>query len=388
MLPEHEKNFLKTYKRFDTIFVKGDGKYLFDTNGKKYLDFFCGISVCNLGHCNKQILSSTKKQLEKLWHISNYFYHPKQTELASLLIKKAFPAKIFFSNSGAEAIECAIKVARKYGSKTNRYEIITFKNSFHGRTLATLTATGQEKFHHNFGPLVDGFKYAILNDFDSVKNLLTKKTVAILVEPIQGEGGINPATKEFLKFLRNVCDKNDLLLIFDEIQTGFGRTGEFFAFQHFGVKPDIICLAKSIANGLPLGATVVDEKFSETFDFGDHGSTFGGNIISCTAGVEVVKIINKKLLSNVKTVSRYFFKKLNELKVKYNFVKEVRGVGLMVGMELMFDARDVVENCLKEGLVISVVQNNVLRFLPPLIITKKDVDKCIQILDKVFNKIK
>ena len=332
------------------------------------------------------MISAVKKQSEKLWHVSNYFYHPKQTELASLLVKKSFPAKVFFSNSGAESVECAIKLARKFGSKTHRYEIITFKNSFHGRTLATLTATGQEKFHQNFGPLVEGFKYATLNNLDSVKNLVSNKTVAIIVEPIQGEGGVNPATKEFLQGLRTICDTSNALLIFDEIQTGFGRTGEFFAFQHYGVKPDIICMAKSISNGLPLSATVVDEKFSEIFDFGDHGTTFGGNILSCTAGVEVVKIINTKVLNNVKQVSKHFFKKLNELKNKYSFIKEVRGAGLMIGVELSFDAKGVVEKCLEEGLVISVVQNNVLRFLPSLIINKKDVDECVKILDKVLGE--
>jgi len=386
MILAYDKYFLKTYKRFDVIFVKGYGKYLFDNEGKKYLDFFCGISVCNLGHCNKKIVSALKKQSEKLWHVSNYFYHPKQTELARLLVSKTFPGKVFFSNSGAESVECAIKLARKFGSKTKRYEIITFKNSFHGRTLATLTATGQKKFHQNFSPLVEGFKYATLNDLDSVEKLVRDKTVAIIIEPVQGEGGINPAKKEFLEKLRTLCNKNNMLLIFDEIQTGFGRTGEYFAFQHFKVKPDIICMAKSISNGLPLGATLVDEKFSEVFDFGDHGTTFGGNILSCTAGVEVVKIINKKVLDNVKKVSKYFFTKLFELKNKYNFIKDVRGVGLMVGVELMFDARDVVEKCLSEGLVISVVQNNVLRFLPSLLIDKTDIDKCIKILDKVLMK--
>ncbi len=384
MIPEYNKNFLKTYKRFDIIFEKGSGKYLYDRKGKKYLDFFCGISVCNLGHCNKKIVSAIKKQSEKLWHISNYFNHPKQSELADLLVKKTFKGKIFFSNSGAESIECAIKLARKFGSKTNRYEIISFKNSFHGRTLATLTATGQEKFHKNFGPLVKGFKYATLNNINSVKSLISSKTVAIIIEPIQGEGGVNPATKEFLECLRTICNTGNILLIFDEVQTGFGRTGNFFAFQHFGIKPDIICMAKSIANGLPLGATLVDEKFSNIFDFGDHGTTFGGNILSCVAGIEVVKLIDKKMLFNVRNVAGYFFKKLNEIKDKYEFIKEVRGVGLMVGVELNFDAKEVVEKCLEEGLVISVVQNNVLRFLPPLIINKKDVDECIKILDKIF----
>lgn len=387
MIYKYNKNFLTTYDRFDIVFVRGEGKYLYDFSGKKYLDFFCGISVCNLGHCNKKIIREVKKQVEKLWHVSNYFNHEKQSELANLLVKKTFQGKVFFSNSGAESIECAIKLARKYGSINDRYEIITFKNSFHGRTLATVSATGQEKFHKDIGPLVTGFKYAELNDIDSVKKLYTKKTVAIMIEPIQGEGGINPATKDFLVWLRKFCNSKGLILIFDEVQTGFGRTGELFAFQHFNVVPDILCLAKSIANGLPLAATVVSEKYASVFNFGDHGTTFGGNILSCTAAVEVLKLIDKKLLKNVKRTSKYFFQKLYLLKEKYEFIKEVRGVGLMIGVELDIDAKEVVKKSLKKGLVINAVQQKVLRFLPPLIITERDVDFCTNILDEIFREV-
>ncbi len=391
---QKENYFLKTYKRYDVVFVKGSGKYLFDDKNKKYLDFFSGLSVTNLGHCNKRLLRALQKQSQLLWHASNLFYTKPQILLAKELIRRTFKSKIFFSNSGAEANECAIKLARiieakkTHFKKEKRYEIITFKNSFHGRTLATLTATGQKKFHKGFEPLIKGFKYAKFNDIDSVKKLITSKTCAVMVEPIQGEGGIIPANKDFLHQLRELCDKYDLLLIFDEIQTGYGRTGELFAYQYYGVKPDVITIAKSIANGLPLGVTLVDEKYANAFDYGEHGSTFGGNLLSCQVGYYVLKLINRRLLNNVKVVGEYFFNRLNDLKQKYNFIVEVRGVGLMLAMELSFPARKVVEDCLKEGLVINVTQNNVLRFLPPLIINKEDVDLAVEILDKVLYKIK
>ncbi len=382
-----EKYFLKTYKRYNVLFVKGKGKYLYDNNKKKYLDFFSGLSVCNLGHCDKELIKIVNNQIKTLWHCSNLYYTTPQLTLAKELIKKTFPSKVFFSNSGAEANECAIKLARKYGIKDKRYEIITFKNSFHGRTIATITATGQDKFHKGFQPLLEGFKYAEFNNINSVKKLLNKKTIAIMLEPIQGEGGIIPAEKSFLKELRFLCERNKLLLIFDEIQTGFGRTGELFAYQYYDTKPDIITLAKSIANGLPLAATIVDKKYSEIFDYSDHGSTFGGNLIACSAALYVLKKLNKNLLNQVKVVGEYFYKNLLELKNKYNFITLVRGVGLMLGMELNFPARKIVEECLKNGLVINVTQDKVLRFLPPLIITKKDIDFVIKTLDEIFKNL-
>lgn len=383
-----DRFFLDTYKRYDVVFIKGKNQYLYDTKGRRYLDFFCGLSVTNLGHINNKLLKALKKQASSLWHCSNLYYTHPQILLAKALIKRTFPSKVFFSNSGAEANECAIKLARKYGKPSGRYEIITFKNSFHGRTIATLTATGQEKFHKDFGPLLEGFKYAEFNNISSVRKLINKKTVAIMIEPIQGEGGIYVAEKDFLKQLREICDDKKLLLIFDEIQTGFGRTGELFAYQYFNVKPDIITLAKGIANGLPLGATLVDIKYSKVFTYGDHGSTFGGNLISCSVACEVLKRIDKKLLNNVKEMGKYLFEKLNHLKLKYDFIKSVRGVGLMIGMELSFNARGVVEECLKRGLVLNVTQDKVIRFLPPLIIKKVDVDTAINVLEVVFAKIK
>ena len=379
--------FLKTYKKYNVLFVKGNGKYLYDDKGNKYLDFFSGLSVSNLGYQDKNLVNALIKQTKLLWHCSNLFYSLPQQKLAELLIEKTFPGKVFFSNSGAEANECAIKLVRKYGSKTNRYEIITFENSFHGRTIATLSATGQKKVQKGFEPLLQGFKYAKFNDINSVKKLINKNTVAIMIEPVQGEGGVIPAEQKFLKELRELCNKKNLVLIFDEIQTGFGRTGEFFAYQYYKVKPDIITLAKSIANGIPLGATVVDKKYSDVFDYGDHGSTFGGNLLACSVAVEVIKKIDERLLAHVKEVGKYFYDKLLELKNKYKFVKSVRGVGLMLGMELDFPCRNVVEKCLQSGLVINVTQEKVLRFLPPLIIEKSDVDKVIKILDDIFKQL-
>jgi len=369
------------------VFVKGNGKYLYDDKGNKYLDFFSGLSVSNLGYQDKNLFNALIKQTKLLWHCSNLFYSLPQQKLAELLVKKTFPGKVFFSNSGAEANECAIKLVRKYGSKTNRYEIITFENSFHGRTIATLSATGQKKVQKGFEPLLQGFKYAKFNDINSVKKLINKNTVAIMIEPVQGEGGVIPAEQKFLKELRELCNKKNLVLIFDEIQTGFGRTGEFFAYQYYKVKPDIITLAKSIANGIPLGATVVDKKYSDVFDYGDHGSTFGGNLLACSVAVEVIKKIDEKLLAHVKEVGKYFYDKLLELKNKYKFVKSVRGVGLMLGIELDFPCRNVVEKCLQNGLIINVTQEKVLRFLPPLIIEKSDVDKAIKILDNIFKQL-
>jgi predicted acetylornithine/succinylornithine family transaminase len=380
---------MQTYKKSDIAVRKAKGQYLWDENGKKYTDFFSGISVCNLGHCDKTVIAAIKKQLDCFLHISNLYYAKPQAELAKELALKSFGkgAKVFLANSGAEANEGAIKMARKYGkvnkSKNNkeRFEIITFKNSFHGRTLATLSATGQEKFHKIITPLVDKFVYADFNDIDSVKKLINSNTVAVMIEPFQCEGGMIPAKKDFLKQLRQLCDKNDLLLIFDEVQCGMGRTGKLFAWQHYGVKPDVFTLAKSIANGLPLGAVISDKKTANLFVLGDHGSTFGGNPVACAAAVAVLKQMNPKLLKEVSAKADYFVKKLNELKKKYPSVKEIRNIGLLIGVELDFAAKDIVEFCLNKGLIINSPKENVLRFLPPFVITKKDIDFAIKILE-------
>ena len=384
---QENKYLMKTYKRYDISVKKSKGQYVWDENGKKYLDFFSGISVCSFGHGNPAVISAIKKQLDLFVHCSNVYYSKPQVEVAKLLLEKSFKnGRVFLANTGAEANEGAIKIARKWGSDhplkdgTKRYEIIAFKSSFHGRTLATLAATGQEKFHIPFKPLQQKFVFAEFNNIDSVKKLINKNTVAVMIELVQGEGGIHIADKKFVKDLRKLCDQKNLLLICDEIQCGMARTGKTFAWQHYGIKPDIFTLAKAIANGLPLGAVVADKKVAEVFNYGDHGSTFGGNPVSCAAAAATLKLITPKLLKDVTDKANYFVKKLNELKKKFSCIKEVRNLGLLVGVELDFAGKDIVEFCIAKGLLINCTQGNVLRFLPPFVITKKDIDKTIKIL--------
>ncbi|MBN1621520.1 MAG: aspartate aminotransferase family protein [Endomicrobiales bacterium] len=383
-----KKYIFQTYKRRKLALIKGKGKFVWDNKNRKYLDFFSGITVCNLGHCHPKVVEAIKKQASKLIHVSNHYYTQPQTELAKNLIHKSFSGKVFFSNSGAEANECAIKIARKWGKPKGRYEIIVFDNSFHGRTLATLAATGQKKLHKGFEPLVPGFKYARFNDIKSVKKLINKKTAAIMIEPIQGEGGVNLAAKKFLRDLRKICNKHNLLLIFDEIQTGIGRTGRLFGYQTYGVKPDVITLAKSLGSGLPIGATIADRKYISAFVYGDHGSTFGGSLVPCAASNAILKVLTPGFLAKVRQNGGYFLSKLKELKSKYPFIREVRGMGLMVGVELDFKGADIVQSCQGKGLIINCTQEKVLRFLPPLIINRKDIDKAIRIFDSVLRKYK
>lgn len=384
---QENKYLMKTYKRYNVSVKKSKGQYVWDEDGKKYLDFFSGISVCSFGHGNPAIVSAIKKQLDLFVHCSNVYYSKPQVEVAKLLLEKSFKnGRVFLANTGAEANEGAIKIARKWGFDNplkdgiKRYEIIAFKSSFHGRTLATLAATGQEKFHVPFKPLQEKFVFAEFNNIDSVKKLINKKTVAVMIELVQGEGGINIADKKFVKDLRKLCDQKKLLLICDEIQCGMARTGKTFAWQHYGIKPDIFTLAKAIANGLPLGAVVADKKVSEVFNYGDHGSTFGGNPVSCAAAVATLKQITPKLLKDVSDKAKYFVKELNELKKKYSCIKQIRNLGLLVGVELDFQGKDIVEFCIEKGLLINCTQGNVLRFLPPFTITRKDIDKTIKIL--------
>ena len=384
---QENKYLMKTYKRYDVSFKKAKGQFVWDENGRKYLDFFSGISVCSLGHCNPLVNLAIKKQVDNFVHCSNVYYSKPQVEIAKALLEKSFKnGRVFLANTGAEANECAIKIARKWGfdnpykDGTKRYEIISFKNSFHGRTLATLAATGQERFHTAFKPLQEKFLFAKFNNIESVKQLIGKKTVAVIIELVQGEGGINIADKKFVKDLKKLCDDNNLLLICDEIQCGLARTGKMFAWQHYGIKPDVFTLAKAIANGLPLGAVVANKKVATVFNYGDHGSTFGGNPVSCAAAVATIKQMTPKLLKDVSEKAKYFVKNLNELKKKYSCIKEVRNLGLLVGVELDFAGKDIVEFCIDRGLLVNCTQGNILRFLPPFIITKKDIDKAVKIL--------
>ena len=384
---QENKYLMKTYKRYDVSFKKAKGQFVWDENGRKYLDFFSGISVCSLGHCNPLVNLAIKKQVDNFVHCSNVYYSKPQVEVAKALLEKSFKnGRVFLANTGAEANECAIKIARKWGfdnpykDGTKRYEIISFENSFHGRTLATLAATGQERFHTAFKPLQEKFLFAKFNNIESVKQLIGKKTVAVIIELVQGEGGINIADKKFVKDLKKLCDDNNLLLICDEIQCGLARTGKMFAWQHYGIKPDVFTLAKAIANGLPLGAVVANKKVATVFNYGDHGSTFGGNPVSCAAAVATIKQMTPKLLKDVSEKAKYFVKNLNELKKKYSCIKEVRNLGLLVGVELDFAGKDIVEFCIDRGLLVNCTQGNILRFLPPFIITKKDIDKAVKIL--------
>jgi acetylornithine/N-succinyldiaminopimelate aminotransferase len=385
-----DKCFMHTYKRANLVVKKAKNQFIWDEKGKKYLDFFVGISVCNVGHCNDKVVKAVKFQIDSFAHVSNLYYAPVQVKLGEELVKRAFPgAKVFLANSGAEANECAIKLARKWGylnpSKIgNRYEIICFNNSFHGRTMATMAATGQKKFHEYLKPLQEKFAFAEFNDINSVKKLINNKTVAVMIEPVQGEGGIIPSERKFLKNLRDICDKNNLLLIFDEIQCGIGRTGKFYAFKTFGVKPDIVTMAKSLANGLPLGAAVAGKKCADAFTYGDHGSTFGGNPVSCAAALAVSKIMTAKFLNNSSKIAVYLRGKLEILKYKYSIIKKIKGIGLILGMDLTLNGKDIVNYCLEKGLIINCTHDTVLRFLPPLIITKKDVDCAIKILEEAL----
>jgi predicted acetylornithine/succinylornithine family transaminase len=344
--------------------------------------------VCNLGHCHPRVVKAIQTQAEKLIHVSNFYYIEPQIQLASLLCKNSFADKVFFCNSGAEANEGAFKLARKYAKEKmgkDRYEIITMERSFHGRTLATLTATGQEKFHKGYEPLMPGFKYVPFNDIGAVKNGINSKTCAVMLEPIQGEGGVNCPSEGYLKALREICDEKGLLLIFDEVQVGMGRTGKLFAYEHDGVEPDMLTLAKSLAGGVPIGALLINKGIAESFNPGDHASTFGGNPLATAAGVAALTaILEEGMLQNCQKMGDYFLSQLEEVKGKFSFVKEVRGKGLILGMELKIDGSSIVKEMLRKKILINCTMGNVLRFLPPLIVTQEEIDRVVTALAEVF----
>ncbi len=386
-LPEvfdaYKENILPTYTKVPLVFVKGKGSRLWDIHNKEYLDFFPGWGVGNLGHCHPKVVQAVRDQVPKLIFIPNNYYHIPQAKLAEEVVRLSFPAKVFFCNSGAEANEGAIKFSRKFGQ--GRYEIITFENSFHGRTLAALAATGQKKYQSGFEPLPEGFRIVKFNDIEAVKSAITDKTVAIMLELIQGEGGINVASKDFVSQLRKICDEKKLLLIIDEVQTGIGRTGKMFCYQNYDLSPDIITLAKALGGGLPIGMMVVKKEISDTLGPGTHASTFGGSPLVCRAALGVLTAIKKeKILHNVKKISEYLFMKLNDLKNRYGIIKEVRGLGLMAGVELSVEGKSIVEKCIEKGLLINCTHDKVLRLMPALNVTQKEVDKAIAILEGVL----
>ena len=387
-----EQYVANTYARYPVLLVRGKGTRVWDLEGEEYLDFVSGLAVCNLGHCHPKVVKAVQDQAEKLIHVSNFYYIEPQIQLASLLCKHSFADKVFFCNSGAEANEGAMKLARKYAKEKmgkDRHEIITMERSFHGRTLATLTATGQEKFHKGYEPLMPGFKYVPFNDIGAVKNAIDSKTCAVMLEPIQGEGGVNCPSEGYLKALREICDKKGLLLIFDEVQVGMGRTGKLFAYEHDEVEPDMLTLAKSLAGGVPIGALLIKRGIADSFKPGDHASTFGGNPLATAAGVAALTtILEEGMLENCQKMGDYFISQLEEIKKKFPFVKEVRGKGLILGMELKIDGSSIVKEMLKKKILINCTMGNVLRFLPPLIVTKEEIDRVIKTLEEVFQELK
>ena len=391
MMMLSEKYVAHTYGRYPIVLVKGQGTRVWDMDGKEYLDFVSGLAVCNLGHCHPKVVKAIQRQAETLIHVSNFYYIEPQIQLASLLCKHSFADKVFFCNSGAEANEGAMKLARKYAKGNmdgDRYEIITMDRSFHGRTFATLTATAQEKFHKGYAPLMPGFKYVAFDDIEGVKNAIDSKTCAVMLEPIQGEGGVNCPSEGYLKALREICDEKRILLIYDEVQVGMGRTGKLFAYEHEGVKPDILTLAKSLAGGVPIGAVLIKEKVAESFGPGDHASTFGGNPLATAAGVAALSaILEEGMLENCEKVGEYFLSKLDEIKKKFPFVQAVRGKGLILGIELKMDGGAIVKEMMQKGFLINCTMGNVLRFLPPLIVTKEEVDRLVEALEEVFRGI-
>ncbi|MBF0388816.1 MAG: acetylornithine transaminase [Desulfamplus sp.] len=384
-----DKYVFNTYGRIKKVFVKGEGSTLWDQDGKKYTDFLAGIAVCSLGHSHPAVTETISRQAATLVHVSNLYYTEPQAELAKMLVEKSFADRAFFANSGAEANEAAIKLARRYFNQkegNRRYKIISMKQSFHGRTMATLTATGQDKIKHGFEPLVDGFIHIPFNDINALKEALLDDTVcAVMMEPVQGEGGVVAADPKYLNSVREICDKEGILLIFDEVQTGMGRCGHLFAHEIYDVKPDIMTLAKALANGLPMGAMVATQKAAQGFAVGSHATTFGGTPLVASVAITVLSIISQpKFLQDCRENGEYFREKLNSLKHNHPVIKDVRGKGLLVGMELDIEAGPIVEKCLEKGFIINAIQGNTLRFAPPLIITKQEIDSLIEVLNGIL----
>ncbi|SFL90007.1 acetylornithine aminotransferase [Paenibacillus sp. 1_12] len=377
--------------RYGLTFVRGEGSRLWDEQGKEYLDLMSGIAVTNLGHVPKQVAERLKAQIDQLWHTSNLFHIPNQEKLAQLLTDNSCGDAVFFCNSGAEANEAAIKLARRYFHKVlgkpEQYEIITFQQSFHGRTLATLTATGQDKVKDGFAPLPEGFVYAPYNDAEALKQLIGPQTCAIMLEMVQGEGGVNRAEPEFIKQVTALCEQHGLLLIVDEIQTGIGRTGKLFAYEHYGIQPDIFTLAKGLGSGMPIGAMVGKEKLREAFSAGSHGSTFGGNYLSTTAGVATLEtILNEKLSERAAELGEYIVSELSKQLADNPLVKEVRGLGLLIGIECTQPVADLVTALQEQSILVISAGPNVIRLAPSLLITKEDIDRGISVIRSVLSK--
>ncbi|HLI90832.1 MAG TPA: acetylornithine transaminase [Ktedonobacteraceae bacterium] len=387
---EH-KYYQSTFKRSPIVLVRGKGTRVWDSDGKVYLDFVAGIAVNVLGHCHPAIVEAVQQQVTQLVHVSNLYYNVRQIELAELLANQSSGMRSFFSNSGAEANEGAIKLARKYGRlhRNGAYEIISMENSFHGRTLATTAATGQAYYQATWVPLPDGFKQVPFNDLEAVKRATSDKTVGILVEPVQGEGGIWPSSKEYMQGLRQWCDEKNLVLICDEVQAGMGRTGKFFSWEHYGIMPDIVTMAKGLAGGVPIGAMLTGPR-TDVFEPGDHGTTFGGNPIACAAGIATIKtILEQNLLENAAKMGEYWASKLTALCEKYpHLIDSPRGIGLMRAVHVQHDlAPTMVEKALRHGLLLNSLGPATLRMVPPLILTPSDIDEAAERLDAALAEV-
>ena len=379
-----------TYGRYPLVAVQGEGCYLIDNDGKRYLDFLAGVAVNNLGHCHPAVVAAIREQAGTLIHCSNFYHIPAQIELSRLLCEHSCGDRVFFCNSGAEANEAAIKLARKWSGEAfspQRHEIISTKASFHGRTLATVSATGQEKIQAGFAPLLPGFKHVAYGDIDALQQAISPATCAIILEPIQGEGGIQIPPPNYFKAVRKLCDEHQLLLILDEIQTGLGRTGSLFAYQQEGIEPDVMTLAKALGGGVPIGAMVARTPYSEVLGSGSHGSTFGGNPLATAAAVAAFNEINKpELLQHCLDMGTYFISQLEQLQQRFSLIRQVRGRGLMIGVELTCEGAPIVNKALEQGLLINCTAGNVLRFVPPLIVSRAEIRQTIDILTVIFSE--
>ena len=391
--PSHADRYMfQTYGRFPITLIRGEGCRVWDEDGREYLDFVGGLAVCALGHSSPLVTRALEEQSKKLVHVSNLYYTRPQTELAQLLVENSFADRVFFCNSGAEANEAAIKLARKYSKEKfgpDRYNIISMKGSFHGRTMATLSATGQEKVQAGYDPLLVGFKFAPFNDLPGLEKTIDDSVCAVILEPIQGEGGVVCPDPDYLKGVEKICKDRDLLLIFDEVQVGMGRTGKLFAHEHFGVTPHIMTLAKALGNGLPIGAMLSAEELGSAFGPGSHASTFGGTpLVTAVAQAVLRAILEEGVIDNCREMGNYFKGKLLDLSKNYDFVKEVRGYGLTIGMELDRPGASIVDACRDKGFLINSAQEKVLRFLPPLIIGKDEIDLLVKTLNEILDRVK
>jgi predicted acetylornithine/succinylornithine family transaminase len=389
LIASSEKNIIGTYRRQPVVFVRGEGAHLWDTEGKEYVDFVAGIAVCSLGHSHPKVVDAICRQAATLMHVSNLYYTEPQIRFAGMLVEHSFADRVFFCNSGAEANEAAIKLARKYGhdNLNGRYEILTMKGSFHGRTLAAITATGQEKFHVGFSPLPEGFRYVPFNDAKALEKAVSKKTCAVLLEPIQGEGGVRVPDEGYLRAVREICDRKGILMILDEVQTGMGRTGKLFGYEHYGAKPDIMTLAKALGNGVPAGALAATEKVAASFGPGTHASTFGGNPLAMAAAIATLEtILAEGFLENCRMMGEYLQERLWSLRKDHPVIQDVRGKGLLVGLDLTVEGNSIVKACLERGVLINCTSDHILRMVPPLVITRQDVDRLVQVLDEVMER--